>query len=238
MVIQSGYPFYGQEIGVLVFNGGSPRIPGDAGHALTFSYPVCYELVNGSFMDLVDGSPEIRAEILRAAGCLKQRGIRGIVADCGLMSRYQKDVAASVGLPFVGASLCQIPMIWQIIGQQGIIGIITGHSKLLKEAHLQGCGWQKEMALAIEGMENQTHFSEIVIHGGRNLNASKIEAETVAAARNLKERTKELKAIILECSNLATYSKAVSAAVRLPVFDTISAANLLQYSLNPPKYII
>lgn len=238
MVIQSGYPFYGQEIGVLVFNGGSPRIPGDAGHALTFSYPVCYELVNGSFMDLVDGSPEIRSEILRAASCLRQRGIRGIVADCGLMSRYQKDVAASVGLPFVGASLCQIPMVWQIIGQQGVIGIITGHSKLLKEAHLQGYGWQKEIALAIEGMENQPHFSEIVIHGGHNLNASKIEAETVAAAQNLKERTKELKAIILECSNLATYSKAVSEAARLPVFDTISAANLLQYSLNPPKYMI
>lgn len=236
MMVPSGYPFYGQEIGILVFNGGAPRVPGDAGHAASFSYPVCYEVVNGSFMELVDGSPEIRAELLRAASRLKERGIRGIVADCGLMARYQEDIAALSGLPFVGASLCQIPIIWQMVGRRGVIGVITGHSAFLKEAHLKGCGWDETIPLAIEGMETQPHFSEIVLHGGRDLNPQRLKAETVKAAQDLKERTPQLKAVVLECSNLAAYSRAVSEAARLPVFDTISAANLLQYSLNPPSY--
>ncbi|MDO4267529.1 MAG: aspartate/glutamate racemase family protein [Eubacteriales bacterium] len=236
MTIPYGYPFYGQEIGILVFNGGSPRIPGDAGHAATFAYPVCYQLVNGSFMDLTDGSEAIRQELLRAAVRLKQQGVRGIVADCGLMSLYQKDIAAATGLPFVGASLCQLPMIWQMTGCQGVIGIITGHSGFLREAHLKGSGWNEDIHIAIEGMERQPHFSEIVIHGGRSLDPQKLMEETAAAALNLKRSNPDLTAIVLECSNLATYSRAVAQAVRLPVFDTISAANLLQYSISPPEY--
>lgn len=238
MMVSSGYPFYGQDIGVLVFNGGTPRVPGDAGHAATFSYPVRYEQINGRFADLVEGSPEILAELLRGAEHLKLLGIRGIVADCGLMSLYQKEIAARTALPFVGSSLCQIPLIWQLIGCQGHIGIITGHSGLLKESHLVGSGWCREISIAIEGMEKQPHFSEIVIEGGCNLNTERLRNETVAAALDLMRRTPDLKAVLLECSNLASYSQAVSRAVRLPVFDTISAANLLQYSLNPPKYFI
>lgn len=236
-MILSGYPFYGQDIGVLVFNGGSPRVPGDAGHAATFSYPVCYELIDGSFMDLVDGSPKILAELLRGAGHLKKLGVRGIVADCGLISRYQKEIASLTGLPFVGSSLCQLPLIWQLIGCQGTIGVITGHSGLLKEEHLTASGWRPEISLAIEGMEKQPHFSEIVIEGGRDLDVNRFREETVAAARNLQKRIPDLKAVLLECSNLAACSYHVSQAIRLPVFDTISAANLLHYSLNPPEYI-
>ena len=53
MKIPSGYSFYGQEVGVLVFRGKSPRIPGDAGHAGSFGYPVRYQIVDCGFMDLV-----------------------------------------------------------------------------------------------------------------------------------------------------------------------------------------
>lgn len=236
-MVSSGYPFYGQEIGVLVFNGGAPRIPGDAGHAATFSYPVRYELICGSFMDLVEGSPQILTELLRGAGQLKRLGIRGIVGDCGLMSLYQKEVAVTAGIPFAGSSLCQIPLIWQLTGCQGHIGIITGHSGFLTEAHLAGAGWRREISIAVEGMEKQPHFSEIIIGGGRDLHTNRLRDETVAAARNLQNRIPDLKAVLLECSNLASYSRAVSKALGLPVFDTISAANLLQYSLSPPDYL-
>lgn len=237
MKIEQGYAFYGQAIGVLVNASCSPRVPGDAGHCATFSYPVRYQITGTSFMDLVDGSDEARAKLLAACRALKDDGCRGLVADCGLMSLYQADVAREVGLPFVGSSLCQIPLVWQLVGCTGKIGIVTGHSAFLKEHHLRASGWREDIPLAIEGMENRPHFAQIVIRGGTDLDVEKMRADVVGAARSLVERSPDVRAVILECSNLATYTKDVSEAIGLPVFDTVSAANLLAYSLCPPAYL-
>ena len=236
MKISTGYSYYGQDIGILVNAFKSPRIPGDAGHAATFAYPVRYQITGTTFFDLVEGSAETRAKILAAAQALKDSGVRGIVADCGLMSLYQADVAQEIGIPFVGSSLCQIPIIWQLIGRSGTIGIVTGHSGLLREQHLRQSGWDETIPLAIEGMECQSHFAEIVIQGGQDLDPEQMCENVVSASRNLKARTPDLKAVILECSNLASFSRAVAEELELPIFDTVSAANLLQYSLVPPKY--
>lgn len=236
MNIPTGFSYYGQDIGILVNASQAPRIPGDAGYAATFAYPVRYQITGTTFLDLVEGSDETRAKILSAAQALKDAGIRGIVADCGLMSLYQEDVAREIGIPFVGSSLCQIPTVWQLIGRSGTIGILTGHSQFLRETHLRRSGWDDAIPLAIEGMECQSHFSEIVIQGGQDLDPAMMCENVLAAAKNLSARTPDLKALILECSNLASYSRAVSQALNIPVFDTVSAANLLQYSLVPPKF--
>lgn len=234
MKIPLGHSFYRQEVGVLVFRGRSPRIPGDAGHAVSFGYPVRYQIVDCGFMDLVDGSGETLAKLRRACKQLREEEIWGVVADCGLVSLYQWELGEE--LLFVGSSLCQIPIIWQMIGHSGVIGVITGHSGLLRESHLLHSGWREEMELAIQGMENQPHFSEVAIRGEGSLEPARMEAEVIAAAQELQAQIPGLRAVVLECSNLATYSRAVSEALGLPVFDTISAANLMAYGLCPPHY--
>ena len=237
MKIRNGYSYYGQEIGILVNASASPRVPGDAGHAGSFGYQVRYQITGTSFGDLVDGSPEAREKLIQAARKLKDAGCRGIVADCGLMSRYQDDVAREVGIPFVGASLLQIPTVWHMIGCRGTIGVITGHADFLKADHLRSSGWSAEIPLAIEGMQTRSHFHEIVISGGMELDPARMCAEVVDAALTLQRREPALRAFFLECSNLATYSQAAARATGLPVFDTMSAANLLQYALCPPAYL-
>lgn len=235
MKIRSGCPFYGQNMGILVFSSDSPRIPGDAGHAGTFSYPVMYRIVEGSFADCVDFSEEMRTKLTEACLDLKALGVRGIVADCGLISLYQDALGAH--LPFVASSLCQIPTVWQMLGQSGTIGIITGHSGFLKETHLIKSGWNKSIPIAVQGMECMEHFRSIVIEGKTVLDVSRMRQDVLDAALMLKENTPELRAVILECSNLATYSHDVFEALEVPVFDTVSAANLLSYGIDPPRYI-
>ena len=60
MKIETGHPYYGQYIGVLVFSTSTPRIPGDAGHAASFSYPVRYEVIKGGFAELLDYNDAIK----------------------------------------------------------------------------------------------------------------------------------------------------------------------------------
>lgn len=237
MKFQTGYPSYGQDVGILVFSTVTPRAPGDAGNAASFSYPVRYEVVKGGFADLVEGGPEIRASLLAAGQNLVRAGIRAIVGDCGMMSLYQDSLGAELGIPFAGSSLCQIPTIWQLIGRQGSIGVITGHSGLLREAHLRASGWTDGIRLSIQGMQDEPHFDEIVIRGRLNLDVDRMREDVLRAGEKLRAKTPDLRAVIFECSNLATYSADLAEALGAPVFDTISAANLLAYAVRPPRYL-
>lgn len=236
MLIRTGYPFYGQAIGILVFSTTTPRIPGDAGHGKTFSYPVHYQVVEGGFMDLIKGSPKIKDNILTACENMKKIGVRGIVGDCGLMSLYQDAIGEETGIPFVGSSLCQIPTVWQMIGRSGTIGVVTGHSKFLGMEHLKNSGWNADIKISVQGLQDEPHFAEIVIKGGLDLDISKMEEDVLSGIKKLMEKTPDLKAIIIECSNLATYSKKIGEFSKVPVFDTISAANMLSYAVDPPTY--
>lgn len=234
--LETGQSFYGQYIGVLVFSSSTPRIPGDAGHADSFSYPVRYEVVPGRFTDLLEYNEEVKKQILTACLQLKGCGMRGIIGDCGMMSLYQDCLGAQLGIPFVGSALCQIPTVWQMIGRSGSIGILTGHSELLSPKHLTASGVTCEMKFAIQGMQQEPHFNETVIQAGGNLDPDRMCSEVLHAVGLLMERTSDIRAVILECSNLSTYSRAVSDQYRIPVFDTMSAANLLSYAVHPPAY--
>lgn len=231
-----GYPFYGQTTGVLVFENTAPRIPGDAGHAGSFSYPVCYEVIPGGFADLVEGSPQIKKSILDGGRRLVSRGVRAVLGDCGMMSLYQDCMGAELGVLFAGSSLCQIPMIWQLLGRQGTVGVITGHSGLLGKAHLRHSGWNEEIPICIQGMEDEEHFCEIVIEGGLSLDPERMRQDVLSAGRKLLGKCPTLRAVVLECSNLASYSAALAAELKLPVFDTMSAANLIHYAVEPERY--
>ena len=235
--IRSGYPFYGQNVGVLVFSSITPRVPGDAGNNGSFDYPVRYEIVQGGFADLIKGSDTIRKNILDAGRRLVDHGVRGIVGDCGLMSLYQNEMGKIWGLPFVGSSLCQLPTIWELVGRSGSIGVITGHSELLSKCHLENSGWREDIKLSIQGMQDEAHFSEIVINGGLDLDVERMCSDTLRAAEKLRDKTPDLRAVVLECSNLASYSADAAQLLDIPVFDTISAANLVEYAVNPKRYL-
>ncbi|MDR1651526.1 MAG: hypothetical protein LBR87_07045 [Synergistaceae bacterium] len=237
MYIPRGYPFYGQNIGVLVLSGTSPRVPGDAGHSATFRYPVRYEVLDAGFIDLVTGGPAVRQNIIDACLRLKGFGIRGVLGDCGLMSLYQDEIGAVTGLPFVGSSLCQIPVVWQMIGRSGSIGVLTGHAEMLGGRHLKNSGWNEDMKLSVQGMQDEPHFAEIVIEGAGELDVNRMRLDVLNASRKLAAKTPSLRALILECSNLAAYSADLAEALGVPVFDTISAANLLAYSVDPDRYL-
>ena len=97
-------------------------------------------------------------------------------------------------------------------------------------------GWTPDIRLSIQGMEDEAHFAEIVINGGHDIDVARMEQDVLNAGRKLKEKTPDLKAVILECSNLPSYARSLQEDLEVPVFDIISTANLLEYGVNPTIY--
>lgn len=237
MLVKGGFSTYGQPLGILVFKGITPRIPGDLGHAETLDCNVIYEILdNVSFMDLVNGSERTREELVVAAQRLEAKGVRAIAGDCGLLARYQHEIASVLTIPFISSSLLLIPLIWQIQGRIGKIGLITGHTELLKKEHLLGVGIPNDIPLAIGGMETVAEFVKVVINGAPELNVEGMRDGVIEVCRKLLAQHSDVRSLVLECSNLPPFAKDIYAEFKLPVYDLVGLTKLILNSVIPPEY--
>jgi len=214
---------YGHAIGVLLLDYRGPFIPGDVGNATSYGYPVLFKLVKGLTLDRVlAGDPDCEGDIVEAALELERFGVRGISSDCGFLVQYQNAVRNAVKVPVFMSSLLQIPFLARTLGDGRPVGCITATRKKLGNRVLELAGIDSEINVVIGGMEDQPHFKQAILEECGDLDSELIEAETIACARDLKARHPDMGAIVLECSMLPPYARAVQEETGLPVFDFLT----------------
>ena len=222
-------------IGVLKFASAGDRLVGDPGMEGTFTFPVCYGTVPGSYRDLIEGSQETCTNLCAAAKALERQGAWALAGDCGLMALYQKEIADSVRVPVVSSSLVLLPMIQQMLGETLKVGVLTGHSLLLQKKHLEAVGADIEK-LVIQGMETQPHFCRVVIEGEDKQDYNKMLHDVLDAVEQMLHRCDVIGAILLECSNLTTFAREVAEHFDMPVFDVNMAIRMLYRSRRSDRY--
>jgi hypothetical protein len=221
-LISGGTTHYGQVAGILMLDSMIPRIPGDPGHAATFEFPVQYGIVRDfQFEDLVEIRRENLNRILAAAIELQRQKVNFVAADCGLFSVFQADIADVLDIPFIGSSLNLIPLLAGFLNSSKKIGLITGHTGLLRQAHLHAAGAEPDR-LVIRGMEHSNEFQRVVIKRGLNLNPEAMRTGVISAVKDLFRSNEPIGAIVLECTNLISFRRDIQAHFRLPVFDMVS----------------
>lgn len=235
-VTRRSQSWYGETIGILILNAAYPCVPGNVGNGSTFPFPVRYAEVEGATIDrlLNRRDPGLAEPFIRAAQQLRDQGVRAITGACGFMALFQKEVSAAVDIPVLLSSLMQVPFIHQITGKT--VGIITANSSCLTPKHFDSCGIPADVPVAVAGMEGQQEFREAVLEEKGTLDSSKIEKEVVAVARELVEKSPDVGAILLECSDLPPYAHAVQACTGLPVFDFITMIEYMHGALVRAPY--
>jgi hypothetical protein len=224
--IFGGTTNYGQVAGILMLDSIIPRIPGDPGHAATFSFPVRYGVIRGfPFEDLVDIQHRNIDPVIRTAIELQTEGVNFITADCGLFSVFQREIADALSIPFIGSSLNLIPLIAGFLPNRQKIGLITGDTRLLKGRHLEAAGADTDR-LVIRGMENSEEFQKVVINRGRKLDPDAMQAGVLTAVDDLFRSGESIGAVVLECTNLITFRCDIQQQFKVPVFDLVSLIEL------------
>lgn len=215
---------YGFAVGILQLDCSLPFIPGDVDNATTYDYPVLYRVVPGlSTAACLRGAPEMTRAVVEAARELEAQGVRVISSDCGFMLQFQQAVRGVVKVPTIMSSLLQLPMVAASLGPSCPIAIITADSANLTTDFLSGAGVPVPAnPLIIRGLRDQPEFDSAVFDEKGTLDADKVEAEVVGVALELVDRHPGLGAILLECSMLPPYSRAIQDATRVPVFDFVT----------------
>ncbi len=218
--IRGGMPTYGHRVGILMSDSNIPRIPGDPGHAETFDFPVVYEVLEGfPFQDLVEMKKDHLDILVSKSRALEKKGVDLVAADCGLFAYFQEDMRKALSIPFIGSSLDIIPLLLRFLPRGREIGIITGDTRILTDAHLEASGIFPGDVVRT-GMEDSKEFRRVVMERNIELDTEAMRRSALEAAGRLEGEN--LGAVVIECTNLISFRRDFQKILGVPVFDLVS----------------
>jgi len=230
-VIKGGYPVYGQDVGIIMLECGFPRPSGDIGNAYSFPFPVRYEVLEGipAAHLTKQEEPAAVAALLNAAKRLERSGVRVILTSCGLFLRYQERLAAAVNVPVATSAVLLLPFLRALLPPGRKVGVLTADATTLSPI-LSQAGWNDPEQVVVAGMEDCPIFRRAILDPAPpfELDSFGIEDEVFRVVDDLLKREPNIATLLLECTNLPPYSRSLRQRSRLPVFDVIDLAYLLQ----------
>jgi hypothetical protein len=235
-IARGGKALYGARVGILMLETRFPRISGDMGNAETWPFPVLYKVVPGASPRRVvcDKAEGLLDEFLAAAAELVHLGADGITTTCGFLSLYQREIAAHVGVPVATSSLMQIPLIEFVLPPGKRVGVLTVSAASLTEEHLRAAG--ADPATAVTGTDDGSEFTRVMLNDEERLDVAAAERDVLAAGDALVEGHRGIGAVLLECTNMVPYARALSARLRLPVFSIYTFVTWFHSGLVPRDF--
>lgn len=235
-VAVGGKAVYGASLGILMLEARFPRIPGDMGNAETWPFPVLYKVVRGASPDrVVRRRAEGLADAFTAAAQeLVAEGADGITTNCGFLSLFQDQIAAACDVPVATSALMQYSMIRQLLPPERDVGILTISAESLSPDHLAAAGVPP--GTPIVGTERGHEFSRVILRDELQLDVAAAERDILDAGRRLQALAPRLGAILLECTNMAPYARALRAATGVPVFDSYTFITWFHAALMPRAF--
>jgi len=234
-----GRAYYGHAIGVLLFDGRRyPVLPGDVANASSYGVPVRMKVVKGLF-DVPppprlwpNGEAPEGARLMRAAAIeLANEGVRAIVTACGFFVALQDYLAKAVNVPVFTSPLILIPLLSRMLGNRKL-GILTASKTLLDDAFMEVAGATKAMNVVVQGIEDSAEFYATHMGGTRiEMDVEMLRAEVVGIAKHFAEAHPDMAGMLIECSNLPTFSADIQRETGLPVFDYFTFVKFVEASI-------
>ena len=236
MTAQGGKAIYGASVGILMLDARFPRIPGDMGNAVTWPFPVHYEIVRGASPDLVvrQGAPGLLPLFIEAARELVADGVDGITTNCGFLSLMQAELQAAVPVPVATSSLMQVGLVNALLPPGKRAGILTISASTLTPAHLAAAGVPEDTPIG--STEQGAEFTRAILGNELTLDVDAARADNVSAAMAMVDAHPDLGAFVLECTNMVPYAADIRAATGLPVFSIESFVTWFQSGLSPRRW--
>ena len=235
-IAHGGKTLYGARVGILMLETKFPRIPGDMGNGNTWPFPVLYKVVPGASPRRVvfDRAEGLLDGFLDAAAELVRLGADGITTTCGFLSLYQREIAAHVGVPVATSSLMQIPLLERVLPPNKRVGVLTVSAASLTPEHFIAAGADPETPVV--GTDGGHEFTRVMLDDEERLDAAAAERDILDAGDALLAQHPETGAVLLECTNMVPYARALSDHLRLPVYSIYSFVAWFQAGLAPRDF--
>jgi aspartate/glutamate racemase len=235
-VVHGGKALHGAHLGVLMLETRFPRIPGDIGNAATWPFPVTYRVVPGASSRRVvtERAEGLLDAFVEGADELVRLGADGITTTCGFLSLFQEDLARRVGVPVATSSLMQAPFVQRLLPPDQRVGILTINADSLTAEHLEKAG--VDPATPVVGTEGGREFTRVIINDELEFDTVAAEQDILDAGDELVRRHENIGAVVMECTNMGPFARALREHLDLPIFDICSFVTWFHAALAPSRF--
>jgi len=231
-MVQTGRPIAGIDVGILILETGHKLVVGNVQNALSFGFPVAYEVVRGvKIADLMRGAPECLPPILEAAERLQRLGVKAIFGACGSFVHFQREVAAKVEVPVFLSVMLYVPLILRCLPADQKLAIVFSRAKAFTPMVKDQCGIDSDERLHIVEASQLDSFRPICDQLGE-LDDDYLRREMTELARRETASQPNIGGWLLQCSELPPYSMALKQVTGRPVFDMTWAIKHLAASVS------
>jgi len=194
-----------------------PRWMGDIGCPNGWPVELLYQKVNGMFpKEIVRSSETLQKHdvlpfFVRAAEDLISQGVGGITTSCGFLILLQNELQSRLPVPVITSSLLLLP---KLLADNATVGVLSMDELALGDAHFLAAGvLQKDLSrLRIQGVAPSEEFASAIMQNRLHMNFDAAQRSVVSAAVSMQKKSPELRHVVLECTNMPPYAKAIEAA--------------------------
>jgi Asp/Glu/hydantoin racemase len=127
-----------------------------------------------------------------------------------------------------------VPMINSTLPAGKRVGVLTVNAAALTPGHLTAIG--VDPTLPVVGTDGGREFTRVLIGNEPTLDVARAELDILDAGRQLVERHAGIGAILLECTNMVPYARALRDELQVPVYDIYSFMTWFHAGLAPRDF--
>eukprot|EP00746_Dinoflagellata_sp_MGD_P147350 gnl/MRDRNA2_/MRDRNA2_79710_c0_seq1.p1 gnl/MRDRNA2_/MRDRNA2_79710_c0~~gnl/MRDRNA2_/MRDRNA2_79710_c0_seq1.p1 ORF type:complete len:689 (+),score=164.12 gnl/MRDRNA2_/MRDRNA2_79710_c0_seq1:106-2172(+) len=227
-------------LGVVRLDYNYPPAEGDIDCPASFGYDLYYRCVPGLTFEVAQAgkfTEEVERNFAEAIKYLEGKGASAITGDCGFMMAFQIPARKIATKPVFMSALCQVPVICTAFDPNDRILVLTANGDSLrsqKEFLNHSCGFKVDnKRFLIKGCQDLPGFDAVA--RGEQVDINLVQPHVVKLAMDTIEANEDIRAVLMECTELPPYSDAVRAATGLPVWDAITGCDFYvnAYKDNP-----
>ena len=128
----------------------------------------------------------------------------------------------------------QVPFIERVLPLGKRVGVLTVSAAHLSVEHMRAAGADPETPVV--GTDDGSEFSRVMINDEERLDVAAAERDILAAGDRLVASHEGIGAVLLECTNMVPYARALSQRLRLPVFSIYTFVTWFHSGLIPRDF--
>lgn len=209
-------------------------LTGNSTNPDSYIFPVKFVQVPGACTETIIKNPsqEVLKRMIEIGKNLEKEGIKAIATSCGFNAIFQQELANALSIPVFSSALLQVPFVQNLVGTKNGVAVITANKASLTKAHMQACGITDDMNVYVYGLEDAREWGKIFDEPDEAIDMEIVEHEIIDTAKKALSDHANIKAIVLECTDLPPFAQKIREVTGLPVFDFNTMANYVALGIG------